>query len=142
MHTQIDRIVPARLLIDARHQVPMAVTLTYNSNDPLAVRATFPTAYAIGPNPSATRVVKTTDWIFARQLLSAGTVVPSGLGDVRVRPISPDFVLMELSAGGYAAILYRAADIVDFVTRTYELVAPAHEDEFLDADRAIAELLG
>jgi len=110
--------------------------LRYDVSDPYAIHVTFRT----GPGEEG-RI----EWLFARQLLSAGIVSTAGDGDVRVWP-SPDVdagpVYVELSSpSGQALFAAPRGRLVDFLFRTYQLVPPGQESEHLDLDAELDLLL-
>jgi hypothetical protein len=110
--------------------------LRYDVNDPYAVHVTFRT----GPGEDG-RI----EWMFARQLLGGGLTAAAGDGDVRIWP-SVDTVggpiFLELcSPSGQALFEAPRAKLVEFLFRTYELVPPGQESEFLDLDAELALLM-
>lgn len=120
-------------LIGPDAPVPVKVDLTYRSQDPYAVQASFRTG-------NGTAV----DWVFARDLLQDGLIAPSGTGDVRVRPVAadPGRVQLELSSpSGHAVFTTCAQTLGEFLHRTYEAVPPGREYSWLDFDVALSELL-
>src|SRR5262249_29049488 len=110
--------------------------LRYDVDDPYAVHVTFRT----GPGESG-RI----EWLFARHLLGAGLVRPTGDGDVRIWP-SADCVYgpvyLELrSPSGQALFEAPRGRLVEFLFRSYELVAPGQESEVLNLDAELGLLL-
>ena len=82
------------------------------------------------------------EWVFARRLLAAGLDLPSGLGDVHVRPLSGGRTMVELRAAeGTALVRFDASDLRRFLWRSFLAVPEGEEFLLLDADRALAELL-
>jgi hypothetical protein len=127
---------PARFDLIAPHAeaVPVEVELRYDGRDPYAVQASFQTG----------RTGTTVEWVFARDLLADGMITEAGTGDVKVRPAicSPDRVELELtSPSGHALFAANAADLAEFLERTYELVPPGSEYTWLDLDLALDDLL-
>jgi len=122
-------VVPgADVIVDA--------VLRYDVGDPYAVHVTFRT----GPGDEG-RI----EWLFARHLLGAGLVSAIGEGDVRIWP-SADYadgpVYLELcSPSGQALFEAPRGKLVEFLFRTYELVPPGQESEFLDIDAELELLL-
>ena len=122
-------VVPgADVIVDA--------TLRYDATDPYAIHIAFRT----GPGEDG-RI----EWIFARELLAAGLVASIGDGDVRVWPC-PDHedgpVYLELCSPSGQALFEAPRDkVVDFLFRTYELVPPDRESDFLDIDAELELLL-
>ncbi|MEU9078909.1 SsgA family sporulation/cell division regulator [Kitasatospora sp. NPDC048538] len=148
MHTAAEETVQARLILSAHRSVRLRVVLTYLPADPFAVRMAFPAEFSLddpaadgaGPGePGGEDVV----WVFARQLLSAGLELPAGVGDVHVRPASGRRTMVELRAPeGTALIRFDTADLRRFLWHSRLLVPEGEEHLHLDADRALAELLG
>jgi hypothetical protein len=122
-------VVPgAAVIVDA--------VLRYDVVDPYAVHVTFRT----GPGEEG-RI----EWLFARQLLGAGLAMPAGEGDVRIWP-SADYaegpIYLELSSpSGQALFEAPRGKLVEFLFRSYELVAPGEETEFLNIDAELGLLL-
>ncbi len=139
MHTgPIPAIVSAEitlnLVIAAEYGVPVSARFSYSAHDPLSVIAEF---HAGG---SAVR------WVFARDLLQAGTEHPTGDGDVTCWPatISGERVICIAlrSPSGQALLEAPAEDIHEFLHRSYEVVPTGREADFLDLDGLIRDLLG
>jgi len=108
--------------------------LSYAAADPFAVAMTFVT--------SDGDLV----WTFARELLIRGTEAPVGDGDVHVSPAiglsGRAMVSIELSSpDGHLVLLARAADVLDFISRTVAVVSPGTESDAFDADLLISQLL-
>ncbi|WP_051854644.1 SsgA family sporulation/cell division regulator [Streptomyces sp. NRRL B-1347] len=111
----------------------LAVRLGYSPDDPLAL---WMDLYVTGAElPDAT-------WVFGRDLLATGLILPTGEGDVRVRPHGEDETDVELVSGRTWCVVRLAADDVrDFVARTR--TADEHSDEKVATalDRILAETL-
>lgn len=144
MSAVVEQVVQGRLVLSTQRSARMRVTLRYRADDPLAVRMLFPAEYSldaepgtsIGPEPEV-------EWVFARQLLSAGLDLPSGLGDVHIRPAAGRRVMVELRAAeGVALLRFEAPELRRFLWHSYLAVAEGDELRHLDADRALAALLG
>ncbi len=144
MHPTAEETVLARLILSAHRSVRLRVTLSYLTDDPLAVRMAFPAEFSLdepadGAGPEAGDIV----WVFARRLLAAGLELPSGVGDVHVRPAPGRHTMVELRAPeGTALVRFDTADLRRFLWRSRLLVPEGEEHLHLDADRALAELLG
>lgn len=118
--------------------VPLAAGLSYSKDDPYAVRLDL----HVGLDEPVT-------WLFARDLLAAGTEGNYGLGDVRVWPSLgardgvPAMVLnIRLSSPrGHAKFQTPLRDVVRFLERSRELVPPGSEGEHVDLDAALTEIL-
>lgn len=114
------------------------VTLTYRPDEPYAVR--FGVRDDTGWH----------EWQFARELLIIGTVMPAGIGDVRVRPESGQ-VLIRLTSDQFvdgqadhdeSATLGLDRDVVRaFLDRTLALVPSGTESAHLDLDGGLSRLL-
>ncbi|WP_431678823.1 SsgA family sporulation/cell division regulator [Kitasatospora sp. KL5] len=138
----VEQVVQARLFVTTHRTAALRVTLHYRSDDPLAVRMFFPAEFSLDGEalPEAPAEV---EWVFARWLLAAGLDAPSGVGDVHVRPTAGGRTMVELrSAEGVALVRFEAADLRRFLFESYLAVPEEREALLLDADRALAELLG
>ncbi|MER7768170.1 SsgA family sporulation/cell division regulator [Kitasatospora sp. NPDC096140] len=138
----VEETVQARLILSPHRSVRLRVVLSYLPEDPLAVRMTFPAEFSLDDDTedgAAEDIV----WIFARQLLSSGIEVPAGVGDVLVRPSPARRTTVELRAPeGTALLRFDTADLRRFLWRSRLLVPEGDEHLHLDADRALAQLLG
>lgn len=115
-----------------RHEID--TVLGYRRTDPYAVSMTFVTGDG------------SLVWTFGRDLLSRGTISPTGDGDVSVFPgigaRGRAVVNIELSSpDGHLLLEARAENVAEFLTRTTEVVPEGRESEHLDVDQMIAELL-
>jgi hypothetical protein len=138
MHTgPIPAIVSAEitlnLVVGAEYGVPVPARFSYSAHDPLSVTAEF---HAAG---------SAVQWVFARDLLQAGTVHPTGDGDVTCWPatISGERVVCIAlrSPSGQALLEAPAGAIDEFLQRSYEVVPVGAEGDFLDLDGLIRDLL-
>ncbi|MFB6890573.1 SsgA family sporulation/cell division regulator [Kitasatospora sp. NPDC056327] len=144
MHVTAEETVQARLILSSHRSARLRVTLSYRPDDPLAVRMAFPAEFSLD-DPADCRGPEGGDivWVFARRLLSTGLEVPSGIGDVHVRPALGRRTLVELRAPeGTALVQFDTADLRRFLWRSRLVVPEGEEHLHLDADRALAELLG
>ncbi|MFB8085296.1 SsgA family sporulation/cell division regulator [Streptomyces sp. col6] len=135
MSTVIEQSVQARMVASAPQMETLPAVLSYDRADPFAVRMAFP----------APATLEGTDvsWQFSRDLLAAGMEVPSGLGDVRVRPFGYDRTVLEFHAAeGIAMVHVRTADLRRFLRRAEDLVPCGHERRYLDLDRNLTDLFG
>ncbi len=124
------------LLAAQAEALPVRVELHYDSRDPFAVHVTFQTGRTD---------VDDVEWVFARDLIADGLIEDSGFGDVRVRPMPGDRDTVEIELGspsGHAVFATSAPDLADFLNRSYDLVPPGHEYDWLDVDLALVNLLG
>ncbi|MER5195778.1 SsgA family sporulation/cell division regulator [Streptomyces sp. NPDC002755] len=109
-------------------------TLSYDRQDPFAVRMTFPA-------PATLEGVEVC-WTFARDLLAAGLHDAEGHGDVRVRPYGYGRTVLEFHAPeGTAVVHVHTEEIRDFLRATSELVPTGTEYRQLDLDHDLAELM-
>lgn len=123
------------MLVVPQHAiVPLVASLFYSGADPYAVRM----AFHVGTDEPV-------EWIFARDLLSAGMAGPSGEGDVRVWPSAaegePTLNLVLSSPFGQAHFEAPMQDLADFLRRTYEAIPAGHEAEYFDIGGELDGLL-
>ncbi|MFI6846970.1 SsgA family sporulation/cell division regulator [Kitasatospora sp. NPDC050467] len=157
MHTAVEENVQARLILSTHRSARLRVTLSYRPEDPLAVRMAFPAEFSLDepadrPGQDTSQDTGTDGdsdggqdivWVFARQLLSAGLELPAGVGDVHIRPAAGRRTMVELRAPeGTALLQFDSADVRRFLWRSRLVVPEGEEHLHLDADRALAELLG
>ncbi|MFJ8151519.1 SsgA family sporulation/cell division regulator [Streptomyces sp. NPDC094468] len=134
MSTVIEQPVEARLVAASPRMPSIPASLCYDSEDPFAVRMTFPA-------PATLEGVDVC-WTFARELLTAGLDAPEGKGDVRVRPYGYDRTVLEFHAPeGTAVIHVRTGEIRRFLEATGDLVSADLEHLRLDLDQDLAELM-
>ncbi|RJQ79360.1 SsgA family sporulation/cell division regulator [Amycolatopsis panacis] len=110
--------------------LPVRADLEYDAADPYAVSVGY---------HAGTGVVR---WLFGRDLLADGLLAPAGDGDVRVRPAADESqVLVELNAPDGSAVLEaEAAELADFLDRTYDEVPFGDEALWFDFDRELSKL--
>jgi hypothetical protein len=122
------------LVVPEHGAVPLVASLCYSADDPYAIRM----AFHVGTDEPV-------EWIFARDLLAVGLEGPAGEGDVHVWPTEDhgrELVNIALSSPfGEAHFEAPRSSTANFLTRTYEAVAPGHESEFVDVDAELDELL-
>lgn len=131
--TEVSTELDVRLVTPGEGAVPLPVELRYAPHDPFAVRATFRTGHGLG-----------VCWVFARDMLAAGTRAPTGEGDVRVWPATHggDTVYISLSSPDGRALLEAPGRLLgDFIAKTYAVVPPGTESRYLDIDSTIEQLL-
>ncbi len=117
---------------------PLAARLFYSGDEPYAIRISFHAGQA-----------ESVEWIFARDLLSAGIQGREGLGDVKVWPSAgfeggpPGSVFnIELSSElGQAHFEAPLTEISDFLRRTYRIVPAGEESDHLDVESELTQLL-
>ena len=139
--TTISTELGLRLVVPQQTIVPLVASLYYSRNDPYAVRM----AFHVGTDEPV-------EWIFARDLLSAGIESRQGEGDVQVWPSEPadsgeggsdDIVLnIELSSPfGQAHFEAPAEAMAAFLKRTYSIVPAGKESGFVDIESELNDLL-
>jgi hypothetical protein len=138
----VELAAEARLIVSAFRDVRMDVTLRYHTDDPLAVRMAFPAQYSLndGPPPSTKEI----EWVFGRDLLASGLKVRSGAGDIRISPcpgVYQSVVVELMSPGGVALLMFKDAELREFLGRTYERVPKGQEYCTITVDHEIEELL-
>lgn len=116
--------------------INVRASLRYDQDDPYAVHVMFHPG-----NPDAEQV----SWSFARELLAAGLVEPSGIGDVRVwpwtTPRGESIALALSSPDGNALFEVSRSLVARFLRRSYALVPKGKEPDCLDVDSAVLKLL-
>ncbi|MEV0504195.1 SsgA family sporulation/cell division regulator [Streptomyces spectabilis] len=111
----------------------LAVTLGHSPDDPLALRMDL---YVTGAE------LPDTTWVFGRDLLATGLILPTGEGDVRVRPHGEDETDVELVSGRAWCVVRMAADDVrEFVAGTRCAADSCDEEIGTALDRMLAETL-
>ncbi len=139
--TTVSAELGLRLVVPQQTIVPLVASLYYSRNDPYAVRM----AFHVGTDEPV-------EWIFARDLLSAGIESRQGEGDVQVWPSEPadatdggsdDVVLnIELSSPfGQAHFEAPAEAMATFLKRTYSIVPAGKESGFVDIESELNDLL-
>jgi hypothetical protein len=122
------------LVVPQHTTVPLVASLFYSGEDPYAVRM----AFHVGTDEPV-------EWIFARDLLSAGMTGPSGEGDVKVWPSSSDGVatlnIVLSSPFGQAHFEAPAAAMTEFLRRTYDAIPVGREGDFFDIEGELDGLL-
>lgn len=104
--------------------VPIPTRIYYDAlSDPYAVRFEF-------IEPGTKKVV----WTFGRDLLIEGLKLPTGLGDVKVRPEFDAVWILISAPGGSCNFRYNRSDIQDFVNRMTYLVPRDKEHELVNWD--------
>ncbi|MEU4118146.1 SsgA family sporulation/cell division regulator [Kitasatospora sp. NPDC028055] len=142
MYSAVEETVQARLILSPQRSARLRVVLSYLPEDPYAVRMAFPAEFSLD-GPADERAGEDIVWVFARQLLSAGLELPAGVGDVHVRPTLDRRTMVELRAPeGTALLRFDTGDLRRFLWRSRLLVPEGEEHLHLDADRALAQLLG
>jgi Streptomyces sporulation and cell division protein, SsgA len=132
--TTISAELALRLVVPDRPTVPLLATVEYAASDPYALRV----AFHVGNDEPV-------EWIFARELLILGMARMVGDGDVQVWPDRTDgnrLLNIGLSSP-FGDALFEAplAPLADFLHRTFEIVPPGHETEFVDIAAELDDLL-
>jgi hypothetical protein len=122
------------LVVPDHGAVPLVASLHYSADDPYAIRMSF----HVGTDEPV-------EWIFARDLLAVGLEGPAGEGDVQVWPTEDhgrELLNIALSSPfGEAHFEAPRASTANFLSRTYEVIAPGHESDYVDVDSELDELL-
>ncbi len=122
------------LVVPDHGAVPLVASLHYSADDPYAIRM----AFHVGTDEPV-------EWIFARDLLAVGLEGPAGEGDVQVWPSDDhgrELLNIALSSPfGEAHFEAPRSSTANFLGRTYEVIAPGHESQFVDVDTELDDLL-
>jgi hypothetical protein len=122
------------LVVPDHGTVAVVASLSYSADDPFAIRVLF----EVGTDEPV-------EWIFARDLLAVGMEGPAGEGDVHVWPAENEgheLLNIALSSPfGEAHFEAPRSSIAAFLTRTYEVIAAAHETDYVDVDSELDALL-
>jgi hypothetical protein len=125
------------LIIPGQASLPLAASLFYTGEDPYAVRMTF----HVGTDEAV-------EWIFARDLLTAGLTEPSGAGDVRTWPSpsgdgsgEPVLNIFLSSPFGQAHFETPTTAMAEFLRRTYDAIPSGREGDFFDIGAELDSLL-
>jgi hypothetical protein len=122
------------LVVPEHGAVPLVASLYYTAGDPYAVRM----AFHVGTDDPV-------EWIFSRDLLTAGLAGPAGEGDVRVWPGEDHGVgvlnIALSSPFGQAHFEAPMISIAEFLNRTFSVIAAGQESDFIDVDGELDELL-
>jgi Streptomyces sporulation and cell division protein, SsgA len=122
------------LVVPEHGAVPLVASLYYTAEDPYAVRM----AFHVGTDDPV-------EWIFSRDLLTAGLGGPTGEGDVQVWPGEDHGVgvlnIALSSPFGQAHFECPMMSIAEFLNRTFDIIAAGRESDFIDVDGELDELL-
>jgi sporulation and cell division protein SsgA len=132
--TTVSAELRLRLVVPEHTAVPLTASLSYRNDDPYAVRM----AFHVGMDEPV-------EWIFARELLATRPDTLPGDGDVQVWPApgtGGQVLNIALSSPfGQALFEAPAAQVAEFVERTFRAVPAGRESDFVDLDSEIIELL-
>lgn len=132
--TSVTHEVVARVHVSGEPPVSLPAELRYERSDPYAVRL------AIG-----TMTTETVDWVFARSLLSEGTLRATGSGSILVTPWGAcqggAVRIVVRSPAGSALLEIAAPSVAAFLERAARVVPPGEEGLHLDLDRLVCQLL-
>ncbi len=122
------------LVVPEHGAVPLVASLYYTAGDPYAVRM----AFHVGTDDPV-------EWIFSRDLLTAGLGGPAGEGDVQVWPGEDHGIgvlnIALSSPFGQAHFECPMISIAEFLNRTFGVIAAGRESDFIDVDGELDELL-
>jgi hypothetical protein len=122
------------LVVPEHGAVPLVASLCYNAGDPYAIMM----AFHVGTDDPV-------EWIFSRDLLSAGLQGPTGEGDVQVWPGDDHGVgvlnIALSSPFGHAHFEAPMTAIAEFLNRTFGVIPAGSESDFIDVDTELDELL-
>ncbi|MFC3456271.1 SsgA family sporulation/cell division regulator [Amycolatopsis speibonae] len=108
------------------------VELCYDTCDPFAIKARF-----LRDTPQEI------DWLFSRELLTAGLLQLSGEGDVRIGPSTsrPDCLQVELETPeGAARFTAHAEDLKEFLDCSHAMVPRGDESLWIDFEVELGKL--
>jgi len=139
--TTVSAELGLRLVVPQQTIVPLVASLYYSGSDPYAIRM----AFHVGTDEPV-------EWIFARDLLSAGIESRQGEGDVQVWPSEPidseesgaDGIVLNIelsSPFGQAHFEAPAEAMAAFLARTYSVVPAGKESAFVDIETELNDLL-
>ncbi|MFI9730954.1 SsgA family sporulation/cell division regulator [Streptomyces sp. NPDC052092] len=123
-----------RLILSSESSLPVRASLRYETADPYAVRTVF---YDGAEEP--------VEWVFARELLTAGLHLPAGIGDVQVWPCRSrglDVVCIALTSEEGEALLHAPTRVLEaFLKRTETAVPSGTECNHFCLDAELSHLL-
>ncbi|MBQ0953864.1 SsgA family sporulation/cell division regulator [Streptomyces sp. RK76] len=134
MDTTVSCELRLRLILSSESSLPVRASLRYDTADPYAVRAVFHTGDE-----------DTVEWVFAREVLTAGLHVPAGIGDIQIWPCRSrglDIVCIALTGEEGEALLHAPARVLEaFLSRTEAAVPPGTEHGHFCLDEELSHLL-
>lgn len=127
------------LVVPRQATVPLVAGLFYSGDDPYAVRM----AFHMGTDQAV-------EWIFARDLLTAGLAGPAGDGDVRTWPSTSsagggdgETVLNIVLSSPFGRAHFEAPMVAtaEFLRRTYDVIPAGREGNYIDIGGELEGLL-
>jgi hypothetical protein len=114
-------------------EMPLLVRWTYRADDPYAMMMAI-------SRPSGRWI----EWLMARDLVVEGMLAASGVGDVRVAPMSDgDFDIIEVKIGddeGFASLEFDRALMERFLAATFDVVPLGGEADVIDVTAEIEKI--
>ncbi|MGW4650667.1 SsgA family sporulation/cell division regulator [Kitasatospora sp. NPDC004289] len=133
MQPPLDMTVDAGLMTAAHAWYDVSVRLRHSMDDALAVRMDL-----FSPEDTAPMAT----WVFGRDLLATGLLLPTGEGDVRVRPHGDHATDVELvSEATWCVVRIASAHVRDLVSRTRSAEERWRGTAPAELDRALAGIL-
>ncbi|MER6398413.1 SsgA family sporulation/cell division regulator [Kitasatospora sp. NPDC001603] len=133
MQLPLEKTISARLMTAACEWHDMTLRMRHSPDDALAVRMDL---FAAEDDPPAAT------WVFGRDLLATGLILPTGEGDVRVRPHGEDETDVELISGqSWCVVRMASAHVRDVVARTQCAEERWEDKAQAELDGVLAEIL-
>lgn len=109
------------------HCMPARIDLRYEPEDPFAVTLRIKSSHPCG-GPAR-------EWRLDRDLLAQGLSASAGETYVRIRPVSSDWVLLDLATRAEPVLLILAiTDLRAFLSESFRKIGPGHENDAIDWD--------
>ncbi|WP_030056104.1 MULTISPECIES: SsgA family sporulation/cell division regulator [Streptomyces] len=133
MQLPLEKTISAKLMTAEYEWHELTVRMRHSPDDALAVRMDLFAAEA--DPPAAT-------WVFGRDLLATGLILPTGEGDVRVRPHGEDETDVELISGpSWCVVRMASTHVRDMVARTRSAQECWNDKAQAELDRVLTEIL-
>ncbi|WP_052709135.1 SsgA family sporulation/cell division regulator [Streptomyces sp. NRRL S-495] len=133
MQLPLEKTISARLMTAEYEWHELTLCVRHSPDDALAVRMDL---FAAEDDPPAAT------WVFGRDLLATGLILPTGEGDVRVRPHGEDETDVELVSGqSWCVVRMASAHVRDVVARTQSAEELWNDKARSELDRVLAEIL-
>ncbi|GGX27825.1 SsgA family sporulation/cell division regulator [Streptomyces lomondensis] len=133
MQLPLEKTINAILRTAECEGCEVALCVRCSVDDPLAIRMEIRIAEQEAP---------VAIWVFSRDLLATGLILPSGEGDVHVRPHGEDETDIELvSREAWCVIRAASIDLRDIVARTHSAEESCREEIDTALDRMLEEIL-